>query len=290
MQGFLKAAMFGAASLVYTPQAMGQDIQLPGFGTAEAIQPQEQNKYIGLAICFALDESISMDSLDKQHQREAHYAALTDPRVMDAILAVPDGVVACGIRYSTNATVDINWVPLNSEQEIFEFAHTMKNLDPYYPDQLITNHAAAVQAANNMMAQLQEDRIYPARSVLDLATDGIDNVNNLVPQLNPWTSYDLEAELDIAQYENAMTVNVLAMRDYGDALTRIVPTYEAHVQRLWEESVTPAGFVQETEDENGFAGGKFVEALIQKLLLEIADNSYHPEDPEQRSSPHISAG
>lgn len=234
------------------------------------VQSSEVPERAALAICFAIDSSNSSTEDDFARQRNAHYRALTDERVMQGLLS-SEGAKGCIIQYGEQARVEADWHPLTTRAEIVAFAEQMRDLKMADLGGWGTNHAAPIQLMRAKIQGLRAQGTIADRMVLDLSTDGVHDVNRI--NAPPEVSRDIAREVSMAT-DAGIQINVLAMLD--DTPRSAVDDYTIYLETLGtlQESINPnmGGFIMPADTEEGFDETRFVAAMIRKMLLEISSD------------------
>lgn len=234
------------------------------------VQSSDVPERSALAICFAIDSSNSSTEDDFVRQRNAHYRALTDERVMQGLLS-SEGAKGCIIQYGEQARVEVDWHPLTSREEIGAFAEQMRELEMADLGRWGTNHAAPVQLMRAKIEGLRAQGTIADRMVLDLSTDGVHDVRMI--NAPPEVSRDIALEV-LRATDAGIQINVLAMLD--DTPRSDEDDYAIYLETIGTltESVNPTmgGFIMPADTEEGFDETRFVAAMIRKMLLEISSD------------------
>lgn len=125
-----------------------------------------------LAMAFALDISISVDTAEYRLQREGLAAALTDPMVSELIVAHPGDVAMIAYEWSSEKrqVVVVPWHQISSEADLRSFSTALVDY-PLVPYQYSTAIGRAVAFGLNKL----NEKPHCERKVLDVSGDGINN-------------------------------------------------------------------------------------------------------------------
>ncbi len=136
-------------------------------GTARAAEQ------VDLLLVLASDVSRSVDSRKFQLQREGYAAALSNPRVIDAIRSGPHGKIAiCFVEWSgaTSLKLVIDWTVVGDAASARKIGDQMLELPRSFADR--TSISAGLEFS---MAQLERAPFEAPRRTIDVAGDGTHN-------------------------------------------------------------------------------------------------------------------
>ena len=220
---------------------------LPGCARAETVD---------LLLALAADVSRSVDAQKFQLQREGYAAALTNPRVLEAIRAGRHGRVAiCYIEWSGagNQKVVVDWTVIRDVDSANQFASQLAETPRSFADR--TSISGGIDAA---MAQMERAPFEGHRRTIDVSGDGTNN-----------SGRDVTVARDEA-VAKGVTINGLVI------LTEQPLSWNAEhtnpmggLENYYRANVIggPGAFVAVAED---FAA--FGQAILNKLVAEIADH------------------
>jgi len=211
--------------------------------------------HVDLLLVLAADVSRSVDETKFRLQREGYAAAITDPRVVSAMMAGPHRRIAvCYIEWASDREqkVVIDWTAIGGEGEAQLVAERLRREHRSFWGR--TSISAAIDYS---MAYLHTSPFKATRRVIDVSGDGTNNSGRDVT---------LARDAAVAQ---GVTINGLVI------LSQVpLPTNPYHTHPLggltayYENNVAggPGAFVVEAQ---GFE--TFGQSIIGKLIKEIAD-------------------
>ena len=220
-----------------------------GFGPAAA-----RAETVDLLLVLAADVSRSIDETEFNLQRKGYAAAITDPRVLRAIVSGRNHAIAVSfIEWSGAAdqNIVVDWTVIRDEEAAGGVAATMLGAPRSFLGR--TSISAAIDYAMERFA------VAPAstdKRIIDISGDGTNNAGRAVT----------EARDDAVAA--GVTINALAIIN-----TQANPGYAFHTQppgglpKYFEENVIggPGAFLFQVENFSTFA-----EAITRKLVTEIA--------------------
>lgn len=196
---------------------------------------------VDVALVLAVDISASVDAREHRLQMAGIAAALQSEAVLKAIAAAPRKRIAIAITQWSGLNVQrvvVPWTIIDGEASAVTLARrllTSPRADP--------GGGTSLSLALDHAARLFETAPQATRRVIDISTDGINNIGPPLDQINRTLA------------RNKITVNGLAITSdwpkLGDYLSKNVIT-------------GPAAFATEA---NGFEA--FGDAMLSKLLREI---------------------
>lgn len=210
---------------------------------------------VDLHLVLAVDVSRSIDEAEYQLQRKGYAAALTDPRVLQAIRSGENRRIAvCYFEWSGESyqEVIVDWTVIGDLETAADVANRLLTVPRPFANR--TSLGIAIDFAT---AQFQRSPHQGARRVIDVSGDGT-NTNGLEPS----AARDAAVALGI-------TINGLVILS-----TQEMPWMPWHthppggLDEYYRQNVAggPGAFVMVAEDFNAFSS-----AIINKLVREIAD-------------------
>lgn len=131
------------------------------------------DEQVDLLLVLAADISRSVDAQKFKLQREGYAAALTNPKVVDAIRSVPSGRIAiCFVEWSglSAQAVVVDWAVVGSASEAKAFADRILEA----PRQFMERTAIG-SAIDYSVAQIERSPFKASRHVIDVSGDGTSN-------------------------------------------------------------------------------------------------------------------
>jgi len=128
---------------------------------------------VDLLLVLASDVSRSVDTRKFQLQREGYAAALSNPRVIEAIRSGPHGRIAiCFVEWSgaTSLKLVIDWTIVNDAASARKIGDQMLELPRSFADR--TSISAGLEFA---MSQLEHAPFQAVRRTIDVSGDGTNN-------------------------------------------------------------------------------------------------------------------
>src|SRR5436190_14266526 len=135
---------------------------------------------VDLLLVLASDVSRSVDARRFQLQREGYAAALSNPRVVDAIRSGPHGQIAiCFVEWSGASSLKlvIDWTIVGDAASARKIGDQMLELPRSFADR--TSISAGLEFS---MAQLERSPFKGGRRTIDVAGDGTNNSRRDLPQ------------------------------------------------------------------------------------------------------------
>src|SRR6185295_1625126 len=136
---------------------------------------------VDLLLVLASDVSRSVDTRKFQLQREGYAAALSNPRVIDAIRSGPHGKIAiCFVEWSgaTSLKLVIDWTIVGDAASARRIGDQLIELPRSFADR--TSISAGLEFA---MAQLERAPFKGVRRTIDVAGDGTNNSGRDISQV-----------------------------------------------------------------------------------------------------------
>lgn len=212
---------------------------------------------VDLLLVLAADVSRSVDAQKFQLQREGYAAAVTDPRVIDAIRSGPRSQIAiCFVEWSGvgNQKVVIDWAIVRDVASAQQFAAQLVEAPRAFADR--TSISGGIDFA---MTQFERSPFSSRRRTIDVSGDGTNNSGRDVRQARD------EA---VAQ---GITINSLAiLSDRPLSWNAEHTNPPGGLEAYFRDNVIggPGAFVLAAQNFNAFG-----QAIISKLIAEIA---WHP--------------
>jgi hypothetical protein len=228
-----------------------------------------QAEAVDLALVFAADVSRSVDDDEFKLQRQGYAAAVTDPRVLQAIVAGPQGAVAvCFIEWSgpDEQQVVAEWTVVRDGESAATFAARLVSAPRSFVGR--TSISAAIDFSRAYLRKLGGTA---GRQIIDISGDGTNNSGRPV--------VDARDEAVTA----GITINGLAIINEHPN-----PGYFAHTQppeglpEYYRQNVIggAGSFLLVVRDFDSFG-----RAITNKLVNEIAAAGYLRHASQSASSP-----
>jgi hypothetical protein len=209
---------------------------------------------VDLLLVLAADVSRSIDSEKFQLQREGYAAAITDPRVLEAIRSGRAGRIGLSfVEWSglTSQRVVIDWTTISDAEQAKSFADRLLEAPRSFADR--TSISSAIEFA---MAHLARAPFESARRTIDLSGDGTNNSGREVTQARD------EA---IAQ---GVTINGLVILSETPLAWNPDHTNPAGgLENYYRTNVVggPGAFVMAAQGFDSFG-----QAIVKKMIAEVA--------------------
>ena len=209
---------------------------------------------VDLLLVLAADVSRSVDQPKFQLQREGYAAAISDPRVLDAISSGPNRRIAvCFVEWSGqgNQKLVIDWTLISDANSARAFGDQLAEAPRSFADR--TSISGGIEFS---MAQFERAPYSATRRTIDVSGDGTNN-----------SGRDVVAARDDA-VKQGVTINGLVILS-----ERPLPWNPEHTNppgglaKYFQDNVIggPGAFVIVAEDFKSFG-----QALISKMIAEIA--------------------
>jgi hypothetical protein len=214
---------------------------------------------VDLLLVFASDVSRSVDQPKFQLQRDGYAAAMTDPRVLDAIRSGPHRqIAACFVEWSGAGAqkVVIDWTVIRDMKTAQQFAAQLVEAPRSFADR--TSISGAIEFA---MAQLDRAPFEAHRRTIDVSGDGTNNAGR-----------DVKLARDEA-LAKGVTINglvILSERPLSWNAEHTNPP--GGLEKYYRENVIggAGAFVMVAESHNSFG-----QAIINKMIAEVAGRDMH---------------
>lgn len=151
--------------------ALLNSVSLPSPGWA---QSQSEGEPVDLLLVLAADTSRSVDARKFKLQREGYAAALTDPKVIEAIQSVATGQIAiCFVEWSGIGAHAIvaDWTRIGSSEDAQAFAARILDAPRRFMDR-----TAIGEAINYAAGLFEASPFVGVRRVIDVSGDGTNNI------------------------------------------------------------------------------------------------------------------
>jgi Protein of unknown function (DUF1194) len=209
---------------------------------------------VDLLLALAADVSRSVDQQKFNLQRKGYAAAITNPRVIEAIRSGPHGRIAvCYIEWSGSISQNllIDWTVISDAASARRFASQLAEAPRPFSD--FTSISAGIDFA---VAQIERAPFEAKRRVIDISSDGEDN--------------NIGREVTEARDEaigKGITINGIVVRDDTVLSENGSPYPTIELESYYRDNVIggPRAFVMVAQDFTAF--GK---VILNKLITEIA--------------------
>lgn len=227
---------------------------------AVGVSQARAQEEVDLLLVLASDVSRSVDTRKFQLQREGYAAALTNPRVVEAIRSGPHGRIAiCFVEWAgaTSQKLVIDWVIVSDAASARKIGDQMIELPRSFADR--TSISAGIDFA---VSQLERAPFRAVRRTIDVAGDGTNN-----------SGRDVTLARDEA-LAKGITINGLVILSESP-----LPWNPEHTNppgglaEYYRRNVTggPGSFVMVAEDHSSFG-----QAIVKKMIAEIAHVQQQP--------------
>jgi Protein of unknown function (DUF1194) len=224
---------------------------------AVASTPARAQEPVDLLLILASDVSRSVDTRKFELQRQGYAAALSNPRVVDAIRSGPHGKIAiCFVEWSgqTSQKLVIDWTIVSDAASARKIADQMIELPRAFADR--TSISAGIDFA---MGQLERAPFKAARRTIDVSGDGTNNAGR-----------DVGTARDEA-LAKGVTINGLVILSDSP-----LPWNPEHTNppgglgEYYRKNVIggPGAFVMQADNHDSFG-----QAIVKKMIAEIAFNA-----------------
>jgi hypothetical protein len=218
--------------------------------------PSRAEEPVDLLLVLASDVSRSVDTRKFQLQREGYAAALSNPRVIDAIRSGPHGRIAiCFVEWSgvTSQKLVIDWTIVDDAASARKVGDQLIELPRAFADR--TSISAGIEFA---MSQLERAPFRGVRRTIDVSGDGTNN-----------SGRDVTLARDEA-LQKGVTINGLVI--LSDSPLPWNPEHTnppGGLDGYYRNNVIggAGAFVMVAENHNSFG-----QAIVKKMIAEIAFN------------------
>jgi hypothetical protein len=209
---------------------------------------------VDLLLVLAADVSRSIDSEKFQLQRDGYAAAITDPRVLEAIKSGRTGRIGMSlVEWSglSSQRVVIDWTAISDAESAKSFADRLLEAPRSFADR--TSISSAIEFA---MGHLARAPFESARHTIDVSGDGTNNSGGEVTQAR---------DAAVAQ---GVTINGLVILSETPLAWNPDHTNPAGgLENYYRNNVIggPGAFVMAAEGFNSFG-----RAIVKKMIAEVA--------------------
>lgn len=218
--------------------------------------PSRAEESVDLLLVLASDVSRSVDTRKFQLQREGYAAALSNPKVVEAIRSGPHGRIAiCFLEWSgvTSQKVVIDWTIVSDAASARKIGDQLIELPRAFADR--TSISAGIEFA---MSQLERAPFRGVRRTIDVSGDGTNN-----------SGRDVTLARDEA-VAKGVTINGLVI--LSDSPLPWNPEHTnppGGLDGYYRNNVIggASAFVMVAENHNSFG-----QAIVKKMIAEIAFN------------------
>jgi len=218
--------------------------------------PSRAEESVDLLLVLASDVSRSVDTRKFQLQREGYAAALSNPKVIDAIRSGPHGRIAiCFVEWSgvTSQKLVIDWTIVGDAASARKIGDQLIELPRAFADR--TSISAGIEFA---MSQLEHAPFRGVRRTIDVSGDGTNN-----------SGRDVTLARDEATAKG-VTINGLVI--LSDSPLPWNPEHTnppGGLDGYYRNNVIggAGAFVMVAENHNSFG-----QAIVKKMIAEIAFN------------------
>jgi hypothetical protein len=216
---------------------------------------------VDLLLVLAADVSRSVDAAKFQLQREGYAAAISDPRVLDAIRSGHAGRIGVTfVEWSGIGAqhVVINWTMIEDAESAKSFGDRLLEAPRSFADR--TSISGAIEFA---MAQLDRAPFQAVRRTIDVSGDGTNNAGRDVGALrDEAVAKGITINGLVILSENPMSWNP----DHTNPPGGLATYYRNNVMG------GPGAFVMVAKDFDSFG-----EAIINKMIAEVAKAQGSPQ-------------
>jgi Protein of unknown function (DUF1194) len=209
---------------------------------------------VDLLLVLAADVSRSIDSEKFQLQRDGYAAAITDPRVLEAIKSGRTGRIGVSfVEWSglTSQRVVIDWTTISDAESAKNFADRLLEAPRSFADR--TSISSAIEFA---MAHLARAPFESARHTIDVSGDGTNNSGGEVTQAR-----------DAAVAQGATINGLVILSETPLAWNPDHTNPAGGLENYYRNNVIggPGAFVMAAEGFNSFG-----RAIVKKMIAEVA--------------------
>jgi hypothetical protein len=220
---------------------------------------------VDLLLILAADVSRSIDSAKFQLQREGYAAAISNPRVLDAIRSGHNGRIGLSfIEWSGVGAqhVVIDWMTVGDAAAAKDFGDRLIEAPRSFADR--TSISGAIDFA---MSEFDQAPFGSARHTIDISGDGTNNAGR-----------DVTAARDDAVGKTVTINGLVILSDNPMAWNPDHTNPPGGLQNYYRNNVVggPGAFVMVAENFNSFG-----QAIIAKMIAEVAQAH---EPPTRRAS------
>ena len=218
------------------------------------VGPAVAAEQVDLLLVLASDVSRSVDAAKFKLQRDGYVAAISSPRVIEAIKSGPHGRIAiCFIEWSGVGAqkVVIDWTVIDGAKAAQDFASQLDEAQRSFADR--TSISGGIDFA---MAQLEHAPFQAARRTIDVSGDGTNN-----------SGRDVTAARDEALAQNVTINGLVILSEQPLSWNADHTNPPGGLEAYYRNNVTggPNSFVMVAENFNTFG-----QAILNKLVAEVA--------------------
>jgi hypothetical protein len=215
---------------------------------------------VDLLLVLAADVSRSVDNAKFQLQREGYAAAVSDPRVLDAIRSGRNGRVGLTfVEWSGvgSQRVLIEWTTIGDAESARGFGDRLLEAPRSFADR--TSISGAIEFA---MGQLARAPYEPARRTIDISGDGTNNAGG-----------DVTVARDKAIAQGVTINGLVILSETPLAWNPDHTNPPGGLQNYYRNNVIggPGAFVLVAENFNSFG-----RAIVKKMIAEVAQAGARP--------------
>jgi len=209
---------------------------------------------VDLLLVFAVDVSRSIDQDKFQLQRDGYAAAITNPRVIEAIRSGPHHRIAVTfVEWSGvgRQKVVIDWTIIQDAASAQQFASALAEVPRSFQDR--TSISGAIEFS---MAQLDKAPFDAPRRTIDVSGDGTNNAGR-----------DVRLARDEAVAKGVTINGLVILSDHPLTWNAEHTNPPGGLAKYYETNVVggPGAFVMVAQNFNSFG-----QAIINKMIAEIA--------------------
>ncbi len=209
---------------------------------------------VDLLLVFAADVSRSIDQEKFQLQRDGYAAAITNPRVLDAIRSGPHHRIAvCFVEWSGIGAQKllIDWAMIQDAASAQQFAAQLAEAPRSFADR--TSISGAIEFA---MGQLERAPFEGTRRTIDVSGDGTNNAGR-----------DVKLARDEALAKGVTINGLVILSDHPLSWNAEHTNPPGGLDKYYETNVIggAGAFVMVAQNFNSFG-----QAIINKMIAEIA--------------------
>ena len=215
---------------------------------------------VDLLLILAADVSRSIDSAKFQLQREGYAAAISDPRVLDAIRSGRNGRIGLTfVEWSGVGAqrVVIDWTTIRDAESAKGFGDRLLEAPRSFADR--TSISGAIEFAMGQFARAPYDA---PRRTIDISGDGTNNAGR-----------DVVSVRDEALARGVTINGLVILSDTPLAWNPDHTNPPGGLDNYYRNNVVggPGAFVQVAKDFNSFG-----EAIVKKMIAEVAQAPANP--------------
>ena len=210
---------------------------------------------VDLLLVLAADVSRSIDEPKFQLQRQGYAAAISHPRVLNAIASGPNQRIAiCFVEWSGPGAqkIVIDWTPIGDSDAARRFGDLLLEEPRSFADR------TSISGAIDFAAALFDQAPYnSARRAVDVSGDGNNN-----------SGRDIAAARDDAVAKGIVVNGLVILTDGRLSVSPDHTNPPGGLENYYRDNVIggPGAFVVVAQDFNSFG-----EAILKKMVTEIAD-------------------